>query len=99
MTTIIRRAIACAIVASLFGFLTARSNGAESPKSVKGSTVYSYPEDQVVLTNQTAYFTVVAEPAYKIGNPGTLTYQWLKNGKKMSGQTRATLVITNAQVA
>src|SRR2546422_464759 len=66
------------------------------PKAEEGIKIYSYPEDQAVLTNGTACFTVVAETVStkKTG----LTYQWQKNGTNIAGATEPSLILTNVQV-
>jgi hypothetical protein len=52
--------------------------------------ITSQPTDQTVNANQNASFTVTAT-----GIPNA-TYQWLKNGTNLTGQTSATLTINNA---
>jgi len=65
------------------------------PKADKNILVFSVPEDQVILTNGTACFTVVAT-ARKTND--TLYYQWQKNKSNIPGATEPSLIITNVQV-
>ncbi len=55
--------------------------------------IVTQPQSVVVLMGGTASFTVVVNPT------PTLSYQWLKDGLPISGQTTASLTITNVQGA
>ena len=55
-------------------------------------TITTQPHSQVLNEGQTAVFNVEAT------GPGTLTYQWEKNGVDLPGETSATLTINNVDI-
>ena len=55
------------------------------------------PQDVTVAVGATATFTLTAVSTFP-GN-GPLTYQWLRNGTNLVGQTGATLTLVNAQLS
>jgi beta-galactosidase len=55
-----------------------------SGSTVAAPTITTQPASQTVAVGQTATFSVVAS------GPGTLTYQWSKNGAAITGATAAT---------
>jgi hypothetical protein len=98
MTSNSNKGIMCAAVLGLLVSFTGPSEAADTPKSIKGIKVFYYVEDETVLTNETACFTVVAEPSLNTKKPQSLTFQWQKNGTNIPGATGPTLLITNAQI-
>lgn len=67
------------------------SNSAALDVNVVAGTVTTAPQDATVNAGATATFTVVTA--------GTgLTYQWSRNGRMLSGETNATLTLTNVGV-
>jgi hypothetical protein len=59
--------------------------------AVLGTSFVTHPQGQTVAPGSTATFTAVAS-----GTP-PFSYQWYKNGAVISGQTGATLTLSNAQ--
>lgn len=53
-------------------------------------SIFSQPEDQILLPGTTARFSVGA------GGDGPLGYQWSFNGKALSGENSSQLTVTNA---
>ena len=55
--------------------------------------IWAQPQNQVLLVGQTATFTVGA------GGDAPLSFQWLKDGAPIDGQTATNLVLTDVQMA
>src|SRR5882762_7653528 len=95
MITNKERLIICAGLVLCCASVPVQGANPKWPKPEKGIKIYSYPEDQVVLTNGTACFTVVPETVSKTKT--TLTYQWKKNGTNIPSMTDPSLILTNVQ--
>lgn len=71
----------------------AKSSGIEILNATAAPVITSQPSDETVSAGGTATFTVIAT-----GYPSP-TYQWLKNGTNLVGQTGVTLTLNNVQRA
>jgi len=78
----------------------ATGNGAAIAQFSIPPTVMAQPKNQTTIVGQDATFTVVAE-----SNPGTVFYQWRRNGSNLSdtanvsGSSSAALTLTGSQFA
>jgi len=63
------------------------------PEVVEQVVISSHPATVVVSAGQEAIFTVVASGG------GELTYQWIKDGSEIQGQTGSNLTLTNAELS
>jgi glucose/arabinose dehydrogenase len=60
---------------------------------VAGPGILTEPQDATVAPGEPATFTVEAN------GPGTLSYQWLRNGQPIAGATAASYTLASAQAA
>lgn len=63
------------------------------PPSCTNPVVTSHPQNVNASPGQTVNFSVTAS------GPGTLNYQWQKNGSNISGATQPSLTLTNVQTS
>jgi hypothetical protein len=77
-------------IAALAGFLISGGSTAY-PQAPSMPGTGDESADQVVQLGDTATFSVDATPGF--------SYQWMRNGMAISGQTNSTLTLENAQIA
>jgi hypothetical protein len=76
----------------VFAGTTAPAQPADSLDQSAFPMIIAQPTDQCVPLGSSATFTVVA-------TNGPLTYQWLREGVPIAGQTNSSLTIANAQIS
>jgi hypothetical protein len=70
---------------------TAARSLADSPDQLEFPIILRQPLNQLAAVGSSASFSVGAEN-------GPLTYQWLRNGVTLSGETNSTLTVLKASV-